>query len=295
MMQVGVVFPQLEIGADRIVIRDYAQAIEALGYDHLVAAEHVLGADKTNRPGWRAYDIHDMFHEPFILFGYIAACTVRIGLGTCVLVLPQRQTALVAKQAAELDVLSGGRIRLGIGVGWNAVEYKALGAEFQTRGARTAEQIRVLRALWTERNVTVRGRRHTIIEAGLNPLPIQRPIPIWVGGDSEAALRRAGTLGDGWMPGLGSYSPAVASDDGRRKLVDRLRSIAKAAGRDPLSIGIEARVSIASREPDDWRRAVNEWRGLGATHVSVMTYGAGLRDMNEHVTMARRFLDAVRG
>jgi probable F420-dependent oxidoreductase len=294
-VQLGVVFPQLEIGADRIVIRDYVQAIEGLGYEHLVAAEHVLGADKTNRSGWTGYDIHDMFHEPFVLFGYVAACTTRIGLATCVLVLPQRQTALVAKQAAEVDVLSGGRLRLGVGLGWNAVEYEALGSEFRTRGARVGEQIRVLRALWTDPCATFRGRRHTIVEAGLSPMPVQGPIPIWIGGDSDAALRRAGTLGDGWMPGLGSYSSAVATADGRRALVERLRAIARDAGRDPAAIGIEARVSAANGVPDEWRRAVDEWRDLGATHVSVMTYGAGLRDMPEHVTMARRFLDAVRG
>jgi probable F420-dependent oxidoreductase len=292
-MQVGVVFPQLEIGADPIAIRDYVQAIEALGYDHLVTAEHVLGADKTDRPAWRGYDIDDTFHEPFVLFGYIAACTTRIGLGTCILVLPQRQTALVAKQAAAVDVLCGGRLRLGVGIGWNAVEYEGLGADFQTRGARTSEQIRVLRALWTQSKVTSRGRRHTIIDAGLNPLPIQRPIPIWIGGDSDAALRRAGMLGDGWMPGLSNYSSAVATDDGRRRLVERLHSIARGAGRDPSSIGIEARISIANGGPDEWQRAVGEWRDLGATHVSIMTYGAGLKDMREHVTLARRFVDAV--
>jgi probable F420-dependent oxidoreductase len=294
-VQLGVVFPQLEIGADRIVIRDYVQAIEGLGYDHMVAAEHVLGADTANRPGWTGYDIHDMFHEPFVLLGYIAACTARIGLATCVLVLPQRQVALVAKQAAQVDVFCGGRLRLGIGLGWNAVEYEALGAEFRTRGVRVGEQIRVLRALWTEPCVTFRGRRHTIVEAGLSPMPVQRPIPIWVGGDSDVALRRAGTLGDGWMPGLGSYSSAVATAHGRRTRVERLRTIARDAGRDPSAIGIDARVSIANGGPDEWRRAVAEWRDLGATHVSVMTYGAGLRDMREHATMARRFLDAVRG
>jgi probable F420-dependent oxidoreductase len=294
-MQIGMVFPQLEIGADRVVIRDFVQAIEALGYDHLLTAEHVLGADKTHRPGWRAYDIADMFHEPFVLFGYIAGCTIRIGLATCILVLPQRQTALVAKQAAQVDVFCGGRLRLGIGIGWNAVEYEALGEDFRTRGARVGEQIQVLRTLWTAPSVTVRGKRHAIVEAGLNPLPVQRPIPVWIGGDSDVALRRAAALGDGWMPGVGSYSPLLATAEGRRGLVERLHGFARAAGRDPSSIGIEARVSLADGGPDEWRHAAGEWRDLGATHVSAMTYGAGLRNVGEHLTMARRFLDAVRG
>jgi probable F420-dependent oxidoreductase len=178
-MQVGVIFPQTEIGADPVAVRDYVQAAENLGYAHLLVYDHVLGADAQRHAGWSGgYTAKDMFHEPFVAFGYMAALTQRLELGTAVLVLGQRQTALVAKQAAEVDVLSGGRLRLGIGIGWNHVEYEALGENFQNRGRRSEEQIAVLRALWTQEVVSFEGRWHRITHAGLNPLPIQRPIPI---------------------------------------------------------------------------------------------------------------------
>ncbi|HEX9134145.1 MAG TPA: LLM class flavin-dependent oxidoreductase, partial [Ktedonobacteraceae bacterium] len=146
-MQLGVTFPQTEIGADPVVIRDYAQTVEGLGYKHLVVFDHVLGADPTNRPGWQGYTYRDMFHEPFVLFGYLAALT-QLELVPAVIILPQRQTALVAKQAAEVDILTGGKLRLGVGVGWNPVEYEALGMNFNTRGRRIEEQIEVMRLLW---------------------------------------------------------------------------------------------------------------------------------------------------
>src|SRR5213082_1675514 len=188
-MQIGVTFPQNEIGADPTVIRDYAQAAEGMGYRHLVAFDHVLGADTTHRPGWRGYTHRQMFHEPFVLFGYLAALT-HLEFVPAVIILPQRQTALVAKQAAEVDVLSGGRLRLGIGVGWNPVEYEALGEKFETRGARVEEQIAVLRALWSGHAITYSGRWHHIQDAGINPLPPRRTIPIWIGGHSEPVLKR---------------------------------------------------------------------------------------------------------
>src|SRR5262249_46087753 len=200
-MRIGAIFPQTEIGVDLAGIRDYALAIEEMGFDHLLAYDHVLGADTSTRPGWQGpYTSESQFHEPFVLFGYLAALTRRVELVTGVIILPQRQTALVAKQTAEVDVLSGGRLRLGIGVGWNAVEYQALSEDFYTRGARCDEQIAVLRALWREPVVTFSGRFHTIEAAGINPLPIRRGIPMWIGGHSEAALKRAGRLGDGWLP-----------------------------------------------------------------------------------------------
>src|SRR6266550_7850766 len=179
-MQIGVTFPQTEIGADPIVIRDYAQTVEGLGYSHLVAFDHVLGADPTHRPGWQGYTYRQMFHEPFVLFGYLAALT-HLELVPAVIILPQRQTALVAKQAAEIDILTGGRLRLGVGLGWNFVEFEALGEDFRNRGRRAEEQIEVLRRLWTEPVVDFDGRWHRIPAAGINPLPVQRPIPIWIG------------------------------------------------------------------------------------------------------------------
>src|SRR5215211_2683125 len=197
-MRFGVVFPQTEIGADPAAVKEYAQTADELGYTHLLVYDHVLGADTTiaERRDWRGpYTTEHLFHEPFVLFGYLAGLTQRLELVTGILILPQRQTALVAKQAAEVDVLSGGRLRLGVGVGWNAVEYEGLNENFLNRGARSEEQIAVMRALWSDTAITFKGRWHTIDDAGINPLPVQRPIPVWIGGMAESALRRAGQLG----------------------------------------------------------------------------------------------------
>ena len=293
-MRLGVVFPQTEIGTDPHVIRDFAQAVEALGYDHLLAFDHVLGADTTNRPGWMGYDIKDLFHEPFVLYGYLAGSTRRIELTTGIIILPQRQTALVAKQAAEVDVLSGGRLRLGVGLGWNTVEYEALGMDFHTRGARMNEQVKVLRALWTQESVTFRGRWHTVIEAGINPMPVQRPIPIWMGGQSEGALRRAARLADGWMAGGTLVSPTSRLPGASpQDIVGRLRQYVRDAGRDPASMGIEARLSVDRGGPGDWRRLADEWRALGATHLSVATMRAGFKTPDAHIEAARRFREAI--
>ena len=201
-MQIGAIFPQTEIGQDPGVIREYAQAVEELGYGHLLAFDHVLGADTSTRPDWRGpYTSKTMFHEPLVLYGYLAAITQRIELVTGIIILPQRQTALVAKQAAEVDVLSGGRLRLGVGIGWNDVEYEALGENFHNRGRRSEEQVELLRELWTKEAVTFEGRWHRVTAAGINPLPVQRPIPLWFGsGPTDAALQRIARLGDGWFP-----------------------------------------------------------------------------------------------
>ncbi len=293
-MRLGVVFPQTEIGSDPAVIRDFAQAAETLGFRHLVAYDHVLGADTANRPGWLGYDMDDPFHEVFVLFGYLAGVTRRLELATGIIILPQRQTALVAKQAAEVDVLSGGRLRLGVGLGWNPVEYEALGLDFGNRGSRIAEQVRVLRALWTQEIVTYRGRWHTIVEAGLNPLPVQRPIPVWMGGASEAALRRGARIADGWFFGGGLPNPyrrGPARKPG--ELVDSLRAHLRAAGRDPASFGIEGRVAAGGDTPADWRRQAEEWQTLGATHLCFVTMRAGLEAPDDHIEAVRRFRDAV--
>jgi probable F420-dependent oxidoreductase len=287
-MRIGVTFPQTEIGADPGGVREYAQAAEDLGYTHLLAYDHVLGADITNRPDWRGpYTAETMFHEVFVLFGYLAAITQRIEFVTGILILPQRQTALVAKQAAEVDVLGGGRFRLGIGIGWNDVEYQALGENFHDRGKRSEEQIAVLRALFTEKAVTFHGRWHHIEAAGINPLPVQRPIPIWLGGSSEATLRRIAAIGDGWFPQM--------RDDQARAVVEKLHGYIRDAGRDPAAVGIEARVSIANRTPDDWAQAVEGWRAAGATRLAVNTMGAGLTRPEQHIDAIRRFKEAVGG
>lgn len=293
-MKLGVVFPQTEIGTDPHTIRDFAQAVEGMGFHHLLVYDHVLGADTAGRPGWLGYDRHDAFHEPFVLFGYLAAWTTRLELVTGIVILPQRQTALVAKQAAQVDVLSGGRLRLGIGLGWNSVEYEALGMAFHNRGARIAEQIAVLRALWTEEVVTFRGRWHTITEAGLKPMPVQRPIPIWIGGAADAVFRRVAKMADGWIYGGGLPNPFVRPQPrSPRDLVERLRRAVQAAGRDPATVGIEGRMPIDRGGPDEWRQRADEWRNLGATHLCVVTMRAGFGTPDEHLEALRRFREAV--
>jgi probable F420-dependent oxidoreductase len=284
-MQIGVTFPQNEIGADPAVIRDYAQTVEGLGYRHLVAFDHVLGANPTHRPGWQGYTHLDMFHEPFVLFGYLAALT-QLEMVPAVIILPQRQTVLVAKQAAEVDVLTGGKLRLGIGVGWNPVEYEALGMDFRTRGSVVEEQIEVMRLLWGQETVSYKGRFHTITEAGLNPLPVRHSIPIWMGGKADALLRRIARIGDGWFP-------QGKPDEQMREIVERLRSYTREAGRDPNALGIEARVNAREGDLDEWISQTEGWRTLGATHISLNTMGAGYTSLIEHIDALRRYKEAV--
>jgi len=285
-VKLGVVFPQLEIGADPSGVREYVQAAEEIGFDHVVIYDHVLGADTTNRPDWRGpYTAKSLFHEPFVLYGYLAAITKRLELVCGVIVLPQRQTALVAKQATEVDVLSGGRLRLGVGIGWNEVEFQALNENFHNRGKRFEEQIAVLRELFTKPVVTFNGRYHHIEEAGLNPLPVQRPIPIWIGGSEERALARIGRLADGWFP----QRPPAGGWPAAFQIIEQS---ARASGRDPSSIQMEARVNIIGT-PDDWQKAVDEWRNRGATHISVNTMGAGLKSPSDHVAAIRRWWEAM--
>ena len=284
-MQIGVTFPQNEIGPDPAVLREYAQTVEGLGYKHLLVYDHVLGADPTNRPGWKGYTEKDLFHEPFVLFGYFAALT-QLELVTGVIILPQRQTALVAKQAAEVDVLTGGKLRLGIGVGWNPVEYEALGEDFHTRGRVIEEQIEVLRLLWSREVISYKGTYHTITEAGLNPLPTHRSIPIWTGGSADVLLRRTARLADGWFP-LGP------PDDKMRETVERLRSYIKEAGRELSAVGIEARVNAADGDVDEWVRQTQAWRDLGATHISLSTMNAGFTSVQQHLEVLRRYKEAV--
>ena len=288
-MQLGAIFPQTEIGADPIAVRDFAQAAEAMGYEHLLVFDHVLGADPSKRESWeRPYSHSDMFHEPFVLFGYLAGVTDKIQMTTGVLILGQRQTALVAKQAAEVDVLTGGRLRLGIGIGWNHVEYEALGEDFSNRGRRSVEQIRLLRALWTEEVISFDGRYHKVSHAGINPLPVQRPIPIWFGGGADRVMRRIGRMADGWFP---QFQP---DSQGQEQLA-KMREYARAAGRDPGDIGIEGRVSVASGSPDDWAKSAAAWDELGASHLSVNTMRAGLSGPDQHIDAIRRFKEAVSG
>ncbi len=282
-MRIGVVFPQTEIGADPYYIKDFAQAAEELGFAHILAYDHVIGANLASRPNWQPpYSHLDTFHEPFVLFGYLAGVTKKIELVTGIIILPQRQTVLVAKQAAALDVLSGGRLRFGIGIGWNPVEYEALSENFHNRGSRAEEQIEVLRQLWTQPLVTFEGRWHKIVDAGINPLPIQRPIPVWFGGGDERALRRLGRLGDGWFPLLGP-------DEKCRAAIEKIRAYAKDAGRDANAIGIEGRISYGHGLPEAWAKDLQAWKSLGASHLSFNTMKAGLNSPSAHIEALRQF------
>ena len=286
-MRIGAVFPQTEIGDDPTVIADFAQAVEGMGFDHLLVGEHVLGADPADRdPPWTSVFTKDSaFHEPFVLFGYLAGLTASLELVTGVLILPQRQTALVAKQAAEVDILSGGRrLRLGVGIGWNYVEYEALGQDFATRGRRQEEQVRLLRDLWREETLSLSGEWDRIDRAGLNPRP-GREIPIWFGGSSDRLLERAGRTGDGWIATGGVRAEQAGP------IVDKLHASAQAAGRDPRSFGIEAWAS-AQDDPKRWAADAERWE-RGATHISMTTTSAGFRSVDEHLEALRRFKAAL--
>jgi probable F420-dependent oxidoreductase len=286
-VRIGAVFPQTEIGDDPAGIRDWARAVEDMGGSHVLAYDHVLGAGLDTRQGWDGpYSSEDPFHEVFVLFGFLAGVTSTLELVTGVLVLPQRQTALVAKQAAALDVLSRGRLRLGVGIGWNDVEYHALGQDFHDRGARSAEQVAVMRELWARPHVTFRGRWHEIDNAGIRPRPARGTIPVWFGGDAEAVLRRTGEIGDGWLPQRRPDEVAAA-------MLDRIGGYARGAGRSPDEIGVEARLSLASVPRAGWRSFAEGWRELGATHLSVNTMGLGLRSPDEHVAALRDALSAI--
>lgn len=281
-MRLGVIFPQTEIGNDPIVIRDYAQAVEELGYHHLLVFDHVLGAHPDKFGGRAPYDYTSPFHEPFVLFGYLAGLTSRLELVTGILVLPQRQTALVAKQAAEVDVLTGGRLRLGVGIGWNPVEFEALGENPRNRGRRVEEQVALLRELWTNELVDFEGKYHTVPQAGINPLPVQRPIPVWMGAMAEPAIRRTARIADGWFPQFGP------GPDGA-EAIERFRGYVRNAGRRPEDVGIEGRISIANTPEEQWGASLQGWRELSATHVTFNTMRANLPSPQAHIDAIRRF------
>jgi probable F420-dependent oxidoreductase len=282
-MQVGVVFPQTEIGADPGAVREFAQAAEELGYKHILAFDHVLGADPSARKEWnRPYNSYDMFHEIFVLFGYLAGCTEQIEMVSGILILPQRQTALVAKQAAAIDVLTDGRLRLGVGIGWNDVEYEALGENFKNRGKRCEEQIELLRQLWTQDVVDFHGEYHNVTSAGINPLPIQRPIPIWLGGGADRVIDRIARIGDGWIP---QFQP----DDNGRAQLDKLWSAMDSIGRDRNEIGIEGRISLNQGDLEDWSKLLTDWDEMGASHLSVNTMKMGLSGPDAHIKAIENF------
>jgi probable F420-dependent oxidoreductase len=285
-MQIGVVFPQTEIGAEVGPIKAYVQAAEELGYAHLLAYDHVVGADPQVHAPWHGpYDIDTTFHEPFVLFGYLAALT-SMELVTGIIIVPQRQTVLVAKQAAEVDLLTEGRFRFGVGIGWNPVEYQALNMSFGDRGKRSEEQVTLMRKLWTERMVDFEGRHHLVKGAGLAPLPVQRPIPVWIGGASPKAYERIGRMADGWFP---QVAPGPRLDEARQ-IVDQA---ARTADRDPESIPFEGRVNWTEDGVETVAHHTERWRASGATHLALNTMGAGFTTVDDHIAALAAAAEAL--
>ena len=291
-MRIGLIYPHFEFGSDPIAIREYAQAAESLGFSHIGADDHIIGPNPNRPGGWTGWvTFQTAFMEPLVLFGFMAAATQRIEFATCVLLLPQRQTVLVAKQTATLDRLCGGRLRLGVGIGWNEIEYLSLGESFHNRGRRIDEQIQLLRQLWTQPLVDCHTSWHAIPDAGINPLPLQKPIPIWFGGQSEAALKRMAHLGDGWMP-------LYRSPEEARPAVATLAELLINAGRSLDGFGIEARIPYSqgvgcAPDPAEWQRLLTGWQALGATHASLVTTKCGLEGAQAHLQAVQFFAKEV--
>ena len=284
-MKLGATLPQNEIGNDPGAIREFAQAVEALGFDEMLLPEHVLGGNPSTYPQLGIY-YHLPWHEPFVVLSYVAGLTTKLEFCTAVLVAPQRQTALLAKQAAELDVLSGGRLRLGLGVGRNTVEFEALGMDYHNRGRRMEEQIEVMRALWTQDYVTFQGRWHSLVDAGINPRPIQQPIPIWMGGSSPATLERIGRMGQGWLPSTSAADlPAQW---------EAIKASAVASGRDPMELGLQPRLNISDVKEEAWREWALDKQKLGATRLAMYTMNCGLKGVEQHIERFERFMQIVK-
>ncbi len=286
-MQIGVVYPQTEFGNDPTAIRDFAQSVEGLGYSHILAYDHVLGANPDRPGGWEGpYTYQSPFQSPFLLFSYMAAVTEQLGFATGIIILPQRQTALVAKQAATLDILCSGRLRLGVGIGWNKTEYIAMGENFHDRGKRIEEQVALMRQLWTEPLVEFSGHWHRIPDVGINPLPVQRPIPIWFGGHADPVLRRLATIGDGWMTNYQTAHDALPALDQINRYLDE-------SGRDLSSLGLEARISYGDGNPSTWEGLIKGWEEVGATHLTIQTMRLGFQTPDQHTDALREFATAL--
>jgi probable F420-dependent oxidoreductase len=284
-MQIGVVYPQIELGGDPEAVRRIGRATEDLGFDHLLAYDHVLGAVHEDRdpPLIGPYTERDPFHDPLVMFAHLAAMTERIGFVTGVVILPQRQTALVARQAADVDLLSGGRLRLGVGIGWNYVEYDALGQDFRTRGAREEEQIALLRRLWAEPVVDFAGRFDRVERATITPKPT-RPIPVWLGGYGDVAYQRAARIGDGFIFGGRTENVIGAWDRIRDRVVE--------AGRQVESFGGEC-VVMSRQGPDAVAAKIAAWGDAGGTHATVLTMGLGIGSADGHIEYLAAVADVL--
>ncbi len=284
-MQIGAVLPHNEIGSDPGALRAYLEGIEELGMTHLLAYDHVLGAERERAGGFEGpYDKDVAFHEPLTFFAFAAGVTRHVEFASTVLILPQRQAVLVAKQAAEVAIVSGNRLRLGVGTGWNKVEYQALNERFDNRGKREVEQIEVMRRLWTDELVTYHGEYHTIEAASINPRP-SRPVPIWLGGSAPVVLERCALVADGWMP--------VGSPDGSKDMLAAIRRHREDAGLSMSGFGVQAQAQFARGTPERWRTHADKWRALGATHLAVATHAAGTTNIDGHLDRVRQYRDAV--
>ena len=287
-MQIGAVFPHNEIGTDPGAIKAFAQGVESLGISHLLIYDHVLGADPDREGGFRGpYDKDVAFHEPFTTFAFIAAVTEKLEMITTVMILPQRQTVLAAKQAAEVALLSNNRFRLGVGVGWNEVEYVGLNETFTNRGRRQAEQVEVMRKLWSEDSLDYTGDYHRIDKASINPRPSQ-PIPVWFGGSAPALLDRVARLGDGWIPLMGANDKAQAC-------IDTIKATREAAGLSFDNFGIQAQAQYAGGSPERWQKHAQAWQEMGCTHIAIATHNAGPTDVDGHLSRIREYRDAISG
>jgi probable F420-dependent oxidoreductase len=294
-MQLGASLPVGDIGTGPAVVRDYAQTLEGWGFDYIQAPDHVLGGNPAgHKDKARVGTTATAYHDPFVLFSFIAGCTSKIGFAPGVLILAQRQAVLVAKQAASLDELSGGRLRLGVGVGWNELEFTGLNENFRNRGRRSEEQVRVMQALWANDHVDFKGKYHTIDDSGINPRPKSGRVPVWFGGHVDATLERTAKWGDGWMP------LAYPADDSALKAFDKLRGLVSAAGRSMDDVGIEVWMSLGSDDPDQWRKDFAFWKKAGVTHVTAhTTYATGHhkriagKTAAEHLAAISKFQKAV--
>lgn len=296
-MRIGAVYPQIEVGDDPGAAKAFAMAVEDLGYDHILAFDHVVGGNPAGNAREHFYTNQHAFLEPLMCFAYMAAVTERVEFISGILISPQRQTVLIAKQAATLDFLSGGRLRLGIGIGWNTIEYEALGADFSVRGKRSEEQIELLRRLWTEPLVTFDGKWDRVTDAGINPLPKQRPIPIWIGGHKDIALRRAARLADGWLP---LFPP---DERGAAKVATFKQYVAD-AGRDMADVGLESWINVGNYDDgfgalclseESWHQWTRGWKALGATHISVNTMKSGFTNIDQHIEKLAQFKQVMAG
>lgn len=296
-MQIGANLPINDIGTGPAVIREYGQSVERLGFNYIITGDHVMGANpaRPNPTGVRVGTNEQAVHDPFVVLSFLAGCTTKLGFSTGILIMPQRQTVLVAKQAAGLDLLCNGRFRLGVGVGWNEIEYEGLNENFHNRGRRSEEQVEVMRLLWAQPHVKFKGRYHNLDDSGINPRPASGNLPIWFGGHSDQVLRRIAKCADGWMPL--AYRPG----DRALQKIELLRAMTKEEGRDPARIGLEAWISLGAGTPDDWRKDFTFWKNAGATYITATTtYNAGHhkriqgRAIDDHLSAIGSFMDAVK-